>query len=194
MEYAQKGLALDEYLSDAHAALGLVYLVKRKWDKAVEECGLAVSLNPSCADTIVNAAMVYRAVGPVQEALALLTQAIHLNPMPPNFYLHEFASCYRIVGRYDEAIAMLTRVLDSDSDNLFTRLNLTATYVMSGEEEAAHTEAMEVLKQSPFSRTVVNELPLQGSENYRWPEGVLDDQGMIEVKSAGFLTGLRLST
>ena len=149
MEYAQKCLALDESLSDAHAVLGLVYLVTRQWDKAVEECELAVSLNPNSADNIVNLAMVFRAVGRVEEALALLNKAVRLNPMPPDWYPHEFGSCYRLMGRYDEAIAMLKRVLDRNPDYLNSRLNLIATYVMSEREEAARAEAVEVLRQSP---------------------------------------------
>jgi tetratricopeptide (TPR) repeat protein len=121
----------------------------RQWDKAVEECELAVSLNPNSADNIVNLAMVFRTVGRVEEALALLNKAVRLNPMPPDMYLHEFGSCYRLMGRYDEAIAMLKRVLDRNPDYLSSRLNLITTYVMSGKEEAARAEAMKVLRQSP---------------------------------------------
>jgi adenylate cyclase len=149
MEYAKRGLALDESLSDAHAALGLVYLIMRQWDKAVEECELAVSLHPNSADNIVFLAMVFRTVGRVEEALALLNKAVRLNPMPPDRYLHELGSCYRLMGRYDEAIAMLKRVLDRNPDYLNSRLNLIATYVMYGKEEAARAEAVEVLRQSP---------------------------------------------
>jgi len=63
--------------------------------------------------------------------------------------LHEFGSCYRLMGRYEEAIAELKRVLNRSPDYLNSRLNLIATYVMSGEEEVARIEAAEVLKQSP---------------------------------------------
>jgi hypothetical protein len=38
---------------------------------------------------------------------------------------------------------------DYHPNNLFSRLNLIATYVMSGNEETAHAEAVEVLRQSP---------------------------------------------
>jgi adenylate cyclase len=149
MQYAQKGLAFDESLSDAHAALGLVYLLMRQWDKAVEECELAVSLNPNSADNIVVLAMVYRTVGRVEEALALLNKAVLLNPMPPEWYLHEFGSCYRLMGRYDKAIAILKRILDGNPNYLNSRLNLIATYVMAGKDDAAHAEAEEVLRQKP---------------------------------------------
>jgi adenylate cyclase len=149
MEYAQRCLALDQSSSDAHTTVSLVHLVMRQWEKAVEECELAVSLNPNSADNIVFLAIVFRTVGRVEEALALLSKAFRLNPMPPDFYLHEFGSCYRLMGQYDEAIAVLKRVLDRNPDYLNSRLNLIATYVMSGQEEAARAEAVEVLRQSP---------------------------------------------
>jgi adenylate cyclase len=149
MEYAKRCLALDETFSDAHTALGLVYLLMRQWDEAVEACERAASLNPSNADNIVNFAMVLRSVGRVEEALALLNKAVRLNPMPPDWYLHEFGSCYRLMGRYDEAIEMLKKVLDRNPNYLNSRINLIATYVKSRKEEAARAEAAEVLRQIP---------------------------------------------
>jgi len=53
------------------------------------------------------------------------------------------------LGRYDEAIMTLGRILDRGPGRLNSRLNLIATYVMSGREEAARAEAVEVLRQSP---------------------------------------------
>ncbi len=181
MEYAQKCLALDASLSDAHAVLGHVYLVMRQWDKAVEECELAVSLHPNSADHIVFLAMVFRAVGRVEEALALLNKAVRLNPMPPDFYLAEFGTCYRLMGRYDEAIAILKRVLDGNPDHLTSRLNLIATYVMSGKEEAARAEAAEVLRQSPdFSvERSINGIPYK------------DQKILIGLKECWFKVGLQ---
>jgi adenylate cyclase len=149
MQYAQKCVALDESLSYAHAALGLIHLVLRQWDKAIEESEIAVSLSPNSADSVVMLAVTYKAVGRVEEALSMLEKAMRLNPMPPNWYLHEFGTCYRLMGRYEEAIAVLKRVLNRSPDYLNSRLNLIHTYVMSGEEEAARIETVEVLKQSP---------------------------------------------
>jgi adenylate cyclase len=149
MQYAQKSIALDESLSSAHAALGMIYLVLRQWDAAVKECEVAVSLSPNSADSVVMLAVVYRTVGRVAEALAMLEKAMRLNPMPPDWYLHEFGTCYRITGRYEDAIAILKRVLNRSPDYLNSRLNLIAAYVMSGKEDAARNEAVQVLRQSP---------------------------------------------
>ena len=149
MQYAQKCVALDESLSYAHAALGIIHLVLKQWDKAIEESEIAVSLSPNSADSVVMLAVTYRTVGRVEEALSMLEKGVRLNPMPPDWYLHEFGSCYRLMGQYDEAIAMLKRVLNRNPDYLNSRLNLIATYVMSGKEEAARAEAEEVLRKSP---------------------------------------------
>jgi len=166
MEYAQKCVSLDESFSDAHAVLGMIYLLMRQWDKAVKESELAVSLSPNSADNIVFLAIALRVVGKVEEALALLNKAVRLNPIPPNYYFHEFGSCYRIMGQYEKAIIMLKRVLDNDPHHLFSRLNLIATYVMSGEEEMAHAEAIQVFEQSPnFSvERLLMFLPYKDSE------------------------------
>ncbi len=149
MQHAQKCVALDESLSYVHATLGFVHLVLRQWDKAIEEMKIAVSLSPNSADSVLGLAIVYRTVGRVEEALSMLEKAMRLNPMPPNWYLHEFGSCYRLMGRYEEAIAALKRVLNRSPDYLNSRLNLIVTYNLSGEEEAARKEAVEVLKQRP---------------------------------------------
>ena len=149
MQYAQKCIALDESLSHAHAVLGIIHLVLRQWDKAIEESEIAVSLSPNSADNVVMLAITYKTVGRIEEAFSMLEKAMRLNPMPPNWYLHEFGTCYRLMGRYKEAIAVLKKVLNRSPDYLNSRLNLIATYVMSGEEEAARIEAVEVLKQSP---------------------------------------------
>jgi len=149
MQYAQKCIALDETFSYAHATLGFIHLVLRQWDKATEKMEMAVSLNPNEADSVLGLAIVYRTVGRVEEALSLLEKAVSLNPMPPNWYLHEFGSCYRLMGRYEEAIVVNKRVLNRSPDYLNSRLNLIVTYMMSGEEEAARKEAVEVLKQRP---------------------------------------------
>jgi adenylate cyclase len=149
MQYAQKCVDLDESFSYAHATLGLIHLVLRQWDKAIEEMEIAVSLNPNDADSVVGLAIAYRSVGRVKEALLMLEKAVSLNPMPPKWYLHEFGSCYRLLGRYEEAIAVNKRGLNRSPDYLSSRLNLIVTYMMSGEEEAAREEAVEVLKQRP---------------------------------------------
>lgn len=149
MKYAQKCLALDESLSSAHAVLGMLHLVLRQWDKAIKESEIAVSLSPNSADSVVMLAIAYRTVGRVEEALSMLEKAVNLNPMPPNWYLHEFGSCYRLMGRYEEAIAMNKSVLNRSPDYINSRLNLICTYMMSGKKEAARKEAVEILKQRP---------------------------------------------
>ena len=154
MQYAQKCVELDESFSYAHSALGMIYLVMGQWDKAIKEGEIAVSTSPNSADSVVMLAATYKTVGRVADALSMLDKAMRLNPMPPNWYLHEYGTCYRLMGRYEKAIAVLKRVLNRSPEYLNSRLNLIITYVMSGREEAAHKEAVEVIKLSPDFSTI----------------------------------------
>ncbi|MEN8246330.1 MAG: tetratricopeptide repeat protein [Thermodesulfobacteriota bacterium] len=149
MQHALKCIELDNSLPSAHSALGLIHLVLKQWDKAIEESELAVSLNPNDADCVVILSVVYRTVGRIEEALSLLDKSMRLNPLPPNWYLHEYGTCFRLLGRYDEAIAVLKRILEISPDYLNSRLNLILTYAMSRKEDDARKEAVKVLKLSP---------------------------------------------
>ena len=82
------------------------------------------------------------------------------------------------MGRYDEAIAVLKRVLDGNPNYLNSRINLIATYVMSGKEEAARAEAGKVLSQNPdFSvERMLKEFP------YR-DQRILDDLKECWIKA-----------
>ena len=49
MELAQKALAIDDSLSDAHGLLSSIYSQKREYDKAIAEGERAVALDPNGA-------------------------------------------------------------------------------------------------------------------------------------------------
>jgi len=73
--------------------VGLVHLLMIQWEKAIEECELTVSLSPNSAENKAILAVVLGAVGRVEEALAMIEKTIRFNPMPPEWYLHEFGCC-----------------------------------------------------------------------------------------------------
>jgi adenylate cyclase len=148
-ELAQKALALDESLGDAHALLGSIYLVQRQWEKAVAEGERSVALNPNSADNIGILGMTLNNVGRPEEAVALLERAKRLNPIPPDWLLENLATAYRMTGRYEEAIAELNKVLHRNPDYAGAWLNLAAIYSSLGQEEEARAAAAEVLRLEP---------------------------------------------
>jgi len=148
-EHSQKCLALDDSNAWGHALMGAACLVMRQWEKALEEGEYAVALSPNSADILALFAVTLKSVGRVNEALMMIEKAIRLNPMTPEWYLHELGTYYRLQGRYEEAIATLKKNTESNPYYLMSRINLAATYSMAGKLDQARTEAKEVLKKIP---------------------------------------------
>jgi adenylate cyclase len=148
-EHTQRCLALDDTNAYAHAILGALSLVQRQWDKAITAGKRAVTLSPNSANILALFAVTLKSVGRVDEALTMIEKAIRLNPMPPEWYLHELGTYYRLLGRYDEAIAILKKNLDRGRDYLMSMINLTATYSMADKLDQARAQAKEVLSIMP---------------------------------------------
>jgi adenylate cyclase len=148
-EYTQRCLALDDTNAFAYACLGALHLVQHQWDKAIAAGERSVALSPNSADVLAIFAITLKSVGRVDEALTMIEKAIRLNPMPPEWYLHELGTYYRLLGRYDEAIAILKKNLARGSDYLTSMINLTATYSMAGKLDKAREQAKEVLRKIP---------------------------------------------
>ena len=108
-----------------------------------------MDLSPNSADVLAIFAITLKSVGRVDEALSMIEKAIRLNPMPPEWYLHELGTYYRLLGRYDEAIAVLKKNLARNPDYLTSLINLTATYSMAGKLKQARAQAKEVLSILP---------------------------------------------
>jgi adenylate cyclase len=139
---AGKSLDLDESLADAHALLGYVYLLKRDYDKAVEESERAVSLNPNYADAHAWLAIVLTSTGKLKEAIGMIKKAMRLNPFPPNWYFLILGDAYFCADRYHEAVAAYHRALEDSPNFLLACLGLTACHSLLGhDKEAAHIAA-----------------------------------------------------
>jgi adenylate cyclase len=149
VEHTQRCLALDDTNAYAHAYLGGLHLIQRQWEKAIAAGERSVALSPNSADVLAIFAITLKSVGRVDEALSMIEKAIRLNPMTPEWYLHELGTYYRLLGRYDEAIAILKKNLDRDPDYLTSLINLTATYSMAGKLKQARAQAKEVLSILP---------------------------------------------
>ena len=149
VEHAQRCLALDDTNAYAYAFLGGLHLIQHQWDKAIAAGERSVALSPNSADVLAIFAITLKSVGRVDEALSMIEKAIRLNPMTPEWYLHELGTYYRLLGRYDEAIAILKKNLARGSDYLTSMINLTATYSMADKLDQARAQAKEVLSIIP---------------------------------------------
>lgn len=112
---AEKALAIDPNLAEAHASLGLILPCEDwDWEEAKRQFERAIELNPNYATAHQWYAEGYLTpMGRLDEALAALRVAQRLDPVSP-IILTDIGKTLYFARRYDEAIAQLRRALDLD--------------------------------------------------------------------------------
>jgi tetratricopeptide (TPR) repeat protein len=81
-ESAQKGLALDPSLFNAHALLSYIYTFKKQYKKGIAEAEQTVEIIPNFADGYCHLARILHYVGRNMESLELYNKAMRINPFP----------------------------------------------------------------------------------------------------------------
>jgi len=149
IDLAQKALALDASLPEAHGYLSLFYALKREYDKSIAEGERAVALEPGGAHRHVQYGISLQTGGRPEEAIQVLQKAIRLNPLGESSNFLYLGHAYRATGRFEEAVSEYKKALQRSPDNIFAHLGLAATYSMMGREQEARSEAAEVLRLNP---------------------------------------------
>jgi adenylate cyclase len=149
IELAQKALAMDDSISEAHSLLCAFYMAKRGYDKAIAEGERAVALNPGGTNELVNNARSLVFSGRPEEAIPLFQKAIRLNPIGPSYLYREFGYSLRDTGKFEEAVLAFKKAIQLAPDDIGTHSALTVTYSMMGLEKEARAEAAEVLRINP---------------------------------------------
>jgi len=149
LELAQKALAIDEGLSEAHALLGAISLMGRDFGGAIAEGEKAVALDPNGADVTALLAMTLNWSGEPEKALNLIEKARRLSPLYSAWYLAVEAHSCRLLGRYEEAIAIYEASIARNPDHIGSRIGVTTAFAESGRHEDAKTHAKELLRISP---------------------------------------------
>ena len=148
-ELAQKALALDNNLAEAHGLLGHVYMWKKEHEKAIKEKKKVIALDPNNALGYVDLAQALLWADRAEEAIELVEQGMRLNPYYPAKYLWVLGFAYGALERYDEAITVQKKALTLNPDYLASHAALTAFYSLVDEEYEARAEAEEVRRISP---------------------------------------------
>jgi adenylate cyclase len=148
IEMAQKALAMDDTIGEAHALLGHLYLQKKEHDKAIAESERAVALDPGGADVYLYYAQSLHYAGRFEEAIPVLQKAIRLNPFPRAAIFLHLGHALWGAGRFEEAVSAYKKVLQL-RDDIWAHLRLAGTYIWMGREKEARAEAAEVLRINP---------------------------------------------
>jgi adenylate cyclase len=179
-ELSQKAIVLDDTNPDAHAQLGLVYLVNRQFEEAIAEAERAVALSPSGALVAGRAAVIHVHSGMPKEAIVLAKQAIRLNPVPPPFIFNILGVSYRESGQYKEAIAILKEGIARHPEWL-SHYALVTVYCATEQYEEARAEAEEILKIDPLFSLEQHTMRLP----YKDP--AVNERLLADLRKAGLL-------
>jgi tetratricopeptide (TPR) repeat protein len=102
---AQRAIALDSSLSDAHSALSSVLANGDwKWAEAEHELEVAIRLDPDNANARSRRSSLLGALHRYEEALAEAERAVQLEPASPGMR-DTYAQALTAVGRLDDAVA-----------------------------------------------------------------------------------------
>ena len=139
-EAAEKALALDPQLVDAHLAMGWIQTTY-DWDWAAADASFrkALDLEPGSAQTLRSAGIQAMTLGRWNEAIDLANKTIERDPLRPNYY-NNLGLALLAVNRDAEAEAAFRKALELDPDGAFRHRMLGLALLLKGKTGAALQE------------------------------------------------------
>jgi adenylate cyclase len=158
-DLAQKAIAMDDSLPEAHRILGDIYLYRKDLERARTEREKAIALDPNYADGLAGLGEVLIWAGDHDKGIALVKKAMQLNPRHHAWYFYILGVAYTIQERFEVAVEVLDRGLIRNPDFLGTHLVLATLYGATGRKKECRAEVKEILRISPgFSLKLVREM------------------------------------
>jgi TolB-like protein len=136
-EAADKALALDDNLSDAHANQAIVYLLlDRNWEAAERQLRRAIALNDNDVSAHHWFSHYFVAMGRFSESLAESRRALELDPLDVQISAHQ--SWHYLRARdYPSAIKVGLQTLELDPHSQLANIFLTWAYEYTGQWDKA---------------------------------------------------------
>ncbi len=129
---AEKALAIDDTLADAHAAIGSASQDLWGWERTEREFKRALEINPNQVIAHQWYGLYLSEIGRSEEAIAHFKRAVELDPL--NLTAHtNLASGYENARQYDLALEQFKQTLEIDPNYASAHSNLSQTYQDMGE-------------------------------------------------------------
>ncbi len=147
-EFAEKALALDPELAEAHMSLALGLVADYDWRNGLKEFDRALELNPNLAFAYELQAWTVNGLGRFDEAIAKTKKAVELDPLNPFFQMS--LSFYQYWARqYDDAIAQSRKTLAMDPNSAISHVLLGLSFLKKGDTAGAITEFQKAKEPNP---------------------------------------------
>ena len=144
-------IGLDDGDAQAHAVIGLVQLVSRRHEEAIQTLERAIELNPNLANAHASLGLALAFCGETDKAVDEVNQAIRLSPRDPMsaFWFNVLALASFVAGRYEEAAGWSEKTIEVNADYAGGFRSLAASYGRLGRLEEARAALKRLLQLSP---------------------------------------------
>jgi TolB-like protein/Tfp pilus assembly protein PilF/predicted Ser/Thr protein kinase len=136
---AQKALAINDSLAEAHSVLAASYDVEWNWSLAESEFQRALELDPNNSRTHVLYGLHLDAVGKQQQALVHYLRGVELDPLNQNA-VDNLAGEYLISKKLEQAIDECKKNLEIDPSFSRAHFTLSVAYVLLAKYELSLEE------------------------------------------------------
>jgi tetratricopeptide (TPR) repeat protein len=144
---------VDEKSAQAHMLLGRIHLIKREYEKAINEGKRYVTLNPNYDMGYTQLARTMLYSGQFDESITLMKKALRLNPKSPPMLLTVLVRSYLQSERYEEVVEVANQMAEhARNGNLPSWVPLLAFAIAHqglGREEEARAYTAEALEIKP---------------------------------------------
>ena len=141
---AQKAVALDDNLAEAHSTLGAItMLYQLDWANAEREYKRAIELNPNHPDTYELYSYLLSATGRLNESIDVIKRGLALDPLSLPL-LDDTGQAYYWARRYDEALHQYRKSIDIDAAHPGAYSGVGVVY----EQKGMYKEAIEAFQRA----------------------------------------------
>jgi serine/threonine-protein kinase len=164
LSMAERAVALDPYLADAHVSLGLALGSAGRPEEAMQHIERALMLEPRNGDAYYAAGRIYSSQGKLRDAEAAYKKAAEIEPNRLHF--DELGSLYFRMSRTAEAVAAFRRSIEVAPDCPIGYRNLGAAFYMQGDLAEASSQFQRALQIRPDAPTYANVGTIQFAQGF----------------------------
>lgn len=127
--WAERAAAMEDSDGQAHAVLGAVLLLQRRFDEALATARDSVAIRPGCNTANGILANVLLHCGEYEAAILHARRAIRIGPVYPSWFLEILSASYREAGEVSIAAAVAREALRLSPQSVTARLALISALV-----------------------------------------------------------------
>jgi eukaryotic-like serine/threonine-protein kinase len=155
--YAERALAIDGQLAEAHATLGMIDDNSWRWEESDKEFKKALELNPNYPTTYHWYSILLKNEGRIDEAAAMIKRGRELDPLSSVIGVN-VGRMYQIQNKHEDAIETFLKVIELDPNFPSALQYLALSYLKVGRHAEAIAASEKAVQASNRSSITLGDL------------------------------------